>query len=86
MIKARIREGDAVSLVHPDMVRSELASGEFVVLHFDAPPVVFHAGMVWLADRSLSPAALALARELLVEVGLDPDSFLERLSPAKTYS
>jgi hypothetical protein len=29
--------------------------------------------MVWLAERSPSPAALAFVRELLIEVGLDRD-------------
>ncbi|WP_161602383.1 LysR family transcriptional regulator [Tautonia marina] len=84
MIKAMIREGDAVSLVHPAMVRSEIASGDFVILHFDAPPLAIHAGMAWLADRSLSPAALAFARELLIEVGLNPESSLEGLSPSES--
>ena len=74
MIKAMVRHGDAVTVVHPDTVRSELASGEFVELKFDAPPVTFHAGLVWLADRSLSPAGIAFARELFAEVGLDAGS------------
>ncbi|WP_169978526.1 LysR family transcriptional regulator [Tautonia rosea] len=85
MIKAMIREGDAISLVHPDMVRSELAHGDFVILHFNAPRLAFHAGMAWLADRSLSPAALAFARELLIEAGLDPDASLEGLSPEGSH-
>jgi DNA-binding transcriptional LysR family regulator len=74
MIKAMIRQGDAVSLLHPDTIRSEVVSGEFTILEFDAPPLVFHAGIVWRADRSPSPAALAFTRELLVEVGLAADS------------
>jgi DNA-binding transcriptional LysR family regulator len=76
MIKAMVREGDAVSLVHPDAVRVELARGDFVTLDFGAPPLTFHAGLVWLADRSLSPAGLALARELFAEVGIDAESSL----------
>ena len=76
MIKAMVREGDAVSVVHPDTVRTELASGEFVELEFDAPPLTFHAGLVWLADRSLSPAGIAFARELFAEVGLDAEPSL----------
>jgi DNA-binding transcriptional LysR family regulator len=71
MIKAMIREGDALSVVHPDTVRSEVAHGEFVTLDLDAPPVLFQPGLVWLSDRSLSPAAAAFAEELLVEVGMD---------------
>ncbi len=72
MIKAMIREGEALSCVHPDSVRSEIASGEFVKLNFDAPPVYFNPGLAWLADRSLSPASTAFARELFAEVGVDP--------------
>ena len=71
-----IREGDAISLVHPDMVRAELASGEFAVLEIDAPPLHLRGGVAWLAEKSPSPAALAFIRELLIEVGLDPDSLL----------
>jgi DNA-binding transcriptional LysR family regulator len=74
MIKAMIRQGDAVSLLHPDTIRSEVLSGEFTVLEFDAPPLVFHAGIVRLADRSPSPAALAFTHELLQEVGIALDS------------
>ncbi|QEH38222.1 HTH-type transcriptional regulator GbpR [Aquisphaera giovannonii] len=76
MVKAMIREGDAVSLVHPASVRAELRSGEFATLELDAPPLAFDSGLAWLSDRSLSPAALAFARELLAEVGLDPESHL----------
>jgi hypothetical protein len=47
-----VRQGDAVSLIHPDEVRVELARGEFVPLEFGAPPLTFHTGLVWLADRS----------------------------------
>ncbi len=75
MIKAMIRDGDAVSLLPPASVRAELRSGEFVTLEFDAPPLVFRAGVVWLADRSLSPAATAFVRELLAEVGLEPGAY-----------
>jgi DNA-binding transcriptional LysR family regulator len=74
MIKAMIRQGDAVSLLHPDTIRSEVVSGEFTILELDAPPLVFHAGIVWRADRSPSPAALAFTHELLIEVGLAADS------------
>src|SRR5262249_7164921 len=44
MIKAMVREGDAVSLIHPDEVRGELARREFVTLDFGAPPLTFHTG------------------------------------------
>lgn len=77
LIKAMVRHGDAISLVHPDMVREELASGAFVSLEFNAPPILMPAGLAWLADRSLSPAGIAFVRELLVEVGLEPDLALE---------
>jgi hypothetical protein len=73
MIKAMVREADAVSLIHPDEVKVELARGDFVSLDFGAPPVTFHTGLVWLADRSLSPAAIAFAREMFAEVGIDPE-------------
>jgi DNA-binding transcriptional LysR family regulator len=76
MIKAMVREGDAVSLVHPDAVRVELARGHFVTLDFGAPPLTFRTGLVWLADRSLSPAGRAFAREVLAEVGIDAESSL----------
>jgi DNA-binding transcriptional LysR family regulator len=76
MIKAMVREGDAVSLIHPDEVRVELARGEFVTLDFGAPTLTFHTGLVWLADRSLSPAGIAFAREMFTEVGVDAESSL----------
>jgi DNA-binding transcriptional LysR family regulator len=76
LIKAMVREGDAIALVHPDMVRDEVASGDFKVLEIDAPPLYLKGGVVWLAERSPSPAALVFIRELLIEVGLDPDSSL----------
>jgi DNA-binding transcriptional LysR family regulator len=69
-----LRHGDAVSLVHPDMVRSEVARGELAILRFDAPAVAFRTGIVWLTGRTLSAACRAYVRELLIEVGLDPDS------------
>jgi DNA-binding transcriptional LysR family regulator len=76
MIKAMVRQGDAVSLIHPDEVRVELARGDFVPLDFGAPRLTFHAGLVWLADRSLSPAGIAFAREMFMEVGVDAESSL----------
>jgi DNA-binding transcriptional LysR family regulator len=76
MIKAMVRQGDAVSLIHPDEVRVELARGEFVPVDFGAPPLTFHAGLVWLADRSRSPAGIAFAREMFAEVGADAESSL----------
>src|SRR4051794_9655160 len=76
MIKAMVRQGDAVSLIHPDEVRGELARGDFVPLDFGAPPLTFHTGLVWLADRSLSPAGIAFAREVFEEVGVDAESSL----------
>jgi DNA-binding transcriptional LysR family regulator len=76
MLKAMVREGNAVSLVHPAEVRVELARGDFVQLEFGAPPLTFHAGLVWLADRSLSPAGQAFAREMFAEVGVDAESSL----------
>jgi DNA-binding transcriptional LysR family regulator len=76
MIKAMVRQGDAVSLIHPDEVQVELARGEFVLLDFGAPPLTFQTGLVWLADRSLSPAGIAFAREMLGEVGVDAESSL----------
>jgi DNA-binding transcriptional LysR family regulator len=72
-IKAIIREGDAVSLVHPEMVRGELARGEFVTLEFDAPPLTFRAGVAWLAGRPLAPPALRFVREFLRQFDLAPD-------------
>jgi DNA-binding transcriptional LysR family regulator len=71
-----VRQGEAVSLIHPEEVRDDLARGEFVLLDFGAPPLTFHTGLVWLADRSLSPAGTAFAREMFAEVGLDPESSL----------
>jgi DNA-binding transcriptional LysR family regulator len=71
-----IREGDAISLVLPERVRPEVASGEFAVREIDVPPSCLRGGMVWLAERSPSPAALAFVRELLIEVGLDRDPSL----------
>jgi hypothetical protein len=50
--------------------------GEFVTLHFGAPPLTFYTGLIWLADRSLSPAAIAFAREMFAEVGVDAKSSL----------
>jgi DNA-binding transcriptional LysR family regulator len=76
MIKAMVRQGDAVSLIHPDEVRVELARGDFVPVDFGAPPVTFHTGLVWLADRSLSPAGIGFAREMFAEVGVDAKSSL----------
>ncbi|MFO0955981.1 MAG: LysR family transcriptional regulator [Isosphaeraceae bacterium] len=76
LIKAMVRQGDAISLVHPDMVREELARGHFVIIEFDAPPIQLPVGLAWLADRSLSPAGLAFAREMLAEVGMDPNAAL----------
>jgi hypothetical protein len=46
MIKVIVRQGDAVSSIHPDEVRVELARGDFVPLDFGAPPLTFHAGLV----------------------------------------
>jgi hypothetical protein len=63
-------------LIHPDEVRVELARGEFVLLDFGAPPLTFQTGLVWLADRSLSPAGVAFAREMFAEVGVDAESSL----------
>ncbi|MHC5539839.1 hypothetical protein ACYOEI_16595 [Singulisphaera rosea] len=37
VIKAVIREWDALSLAFPDMVRAERAGGEFVRLDFNSP-------------------------------------------------
>src|SRR5262249_3421108 len=37
MIKAMVRQSDAVTLIHPDEVRVELARGDFVPLAFGAP-------------------------------------------------
>jgi DNA-binding transcriptional LysR family regulator len=76
MIKAMVRQGDAVSLIHPDEVRVELARGDVVTLDFGAPPLTFHTGLVWLADRSLSPAGIAFAREMFAEVGVDAEPSL----------
>jgi DNA-binding transcriptional LysR family regulator len=76
MIKAMVREGDANTLLHSDEVRVELARGEFVTLDFGAPPLTFHTGLVCLADRSLSPAGIAFAREMLADVGVDAKSSL----------
>jgi DNA-binding transcriptional LysR family regulator len=76
MIKAMVRQGDAVSLIHPDEVRVELARGDFVTLDVGAPPLSFQTGLVWLADRSLSPAGIAFAREMFAEVGVDAESSL----------
>jgi len=76
MIKAMVRESNAVTLIHPDEVRVELARGDFVPLDFGAPPLTFHTGLVWLADRSLSPAGVAFAREMFAEVGVDAESSL----------
>jgi hypothetical protein len=47
-----------------------------VPLDFGAPPLTFHTGLVWLADRSLSPAGIAFAREMFAEVGVDAESLL----------
>ncbi len=52
LIKAMSRESDAISLVHPDMVRAEVASGEFAALEIDAPALSLRGGVVWLAERS----------------------------------
>ena len=76
MIKAMVRQGDAVTLIHPDEVQVQLARGDFVPPDFGAPPLTFHTGLVWLADRSLSPAGMAFAREMLAEVGVDAESSL----------
>jgi len=78
MIKAMVRQSDAVTLIHPDEVRVELARGDFVPLDIGAPPLTFHTGLVWLADRSLSPAGIAFAREMFAEVGVDAESSLRR--------
>src|SRR5262249_10282310 len=80
-LKAMVREGDAVSLVHPDSVKVELERGEFVTLDFDAPPITFDAGFVWLADKSLSPAGIAFARELFKELGIEAESSLRSTAP-----
>ena len=45
-------------------------------IDFGAPPLTFHVGLVWLADRSLSPAGIAFARERFAEVGVDAESSL----------
>jgi DNA-binding transcriptional LysR family regulator len=76
MLKAMARESDAISLIHPDEVRVELAQGDFMPLDFSAPPLTFHTGLVWLADRSLSPAGIAFTREMFEEVGVDAESSL----------
>jgi DNA-binding transcriptional LysR family regulator len=76
MIKAMVRQGDAVTMIHPDEVQVEIARGDFVQLDFGAPPLPYHVGLVWLADRSLSPAGIAFAREMLAEVGVDAESSL----------
>jgi DNA-binding transcriptional LysR family regulator len=76
MLKAMVRQGDAVTLIHPDEVRVELARGDFVTLDFGAPPVSIHTGLVWLADRSLSPAGVAFAREMCAEFGVDAEAAL----------
>ena len=81
-LKAMVREGDAVTLVHPDSVRVELARGEFVTLDFGAPPLNFDPGLVWLADRSLSPAGIAFARELFKELGVEAESSLRSTAAA----
>jgi DNA-binding transcriptional LysR family regulator len=86
LIRAMLREGDAVSLVHPAMVRRELASGELVRLDFDAPPITFRAGIVWLAERTPSPAAVALIDEVVRELeavsGAAGVEFLSNSRPA----
>ncbi len=80
MIKAMVRQSDAVTLIHPDEVRLELERGDFVPLEFGAPPLAYYTGLVWLADRSLSPAGLAFARELFAEVGVDAETSLRGTS------
>jgi DNA-binding transcriptional LysR family regulator len=79
-LKAMIHEGDAVSLLHPGSVQVELARGEFVTLDFGAPPLTFHTGLVRLADRSLSPAGIAFARELFHELGIESESSLRSMA------
>jgi DNA-binding transcriptional LysR family regulator len=81
-LKAMVREGDAVTLLHPDSVRVELARGEFVTLDFGAPPLTFDTGLVWLADRSLSPAGIAFAGELCKELGIEAESSLRSTAAA----
>src|SRR5262245_14576311 len=77
MIKAMVCQCDAVTAIHPDEVRVELARGDFVQLDIGAPPLLYYrVGLVWLAARSLSPAGIAFAREMLAEVGVDAESSL----------
>ncbi|WP_165253657.1 LysR family transcriptional regulator [Paludisphaera soli] len=84
MLKAMVRQGDGVSLIHPDEVRMELDRGEFAPLEFGAQPLTFHSGLVWLADRTLSPAATAFALEMLAEVGVDASSLMRADSAGRT--
>ena len=50
--------------------------GEFAVREIDVPSSCLRGGVVWLAERSPSPIALAFVHERLIEVGPDPDPSL----------
>ena len=53
-----------------------VARGELAVRKIDVPSSCLRGGVVWLAERSPLPAALALVRELLIEIRLDRDPSL----------
>jgi DNA-binding transcriptional LysR family regulator len=60
LAKSVVLESDAVGLAMPTMIEGELMDGALVVLPFEAPWLVTNYGFIRLADRTPSPAALAM--------------------------
>ena len=60
LAKSVVLESDAVGLAMPTTIERELLDGTLVDLPFEAPWLVTNYGFIRLADRTPSPAALAM--------------------------
>lgn len=61
LAKSIVLESDAIGIGAPSLIVPELEQGRLVTLPLDAPWLKTHYGLVRLAGRTQSPAALALA-------------------------
>jgi DNA-binding transcriptional LysR family regulator len=75
LAKSVVLESDAVGLAIPTMIEAELRDGGLVLLSFEAPWLMTNYGFIRLADRTPSPAALAMidtVREVEDEIRARP--------------
>lgn len=71
LAKSVVLESDAIGIGAASLIGAELRDGRLVMLPLTVPWLMTHYGLVRLADRTQSPAALALAaaiREVEAEV------------------